>query len=147
MASIRQIKANRANAKRSTGPKTAGGKARSGQNALRHGLARSAIGDPAEAANFAAAIASGLGHQVTSASAMALARSKLALLRLRRLRQDMLAALLTGPIPVDLKRLKALERYERVALVQQRRALRLLRLERRWCGHLASFWKIGRVAP
>ncbi|BBO07660.1 MULTISPECIES: hypothetical protein [Bradyrhizobium] len=129
MASIRQIEANRANAKRSTGPKTASGKAKSSQNALRHGLARSAISDPAEAADFAIALAAGLGHQVTPASAMELVRSKLALLRLRSLRQALLATLLAGPTPADLKRLKALERYERVALVQQRRALRLLRLE------------------
>ncbi|GAA0029559.1 hypothetical protein [Bradyrhizobium ottawaense] len=129
MASIRQIEANRANAKRSTGAKTAGGKARSSRNALRHGLARSAIGDAAEIENVAIAIARGIGHQVTPASTMALARSKLALLRLRSLRQAMLAALMAAPIPANLKRLKALERYERVALVQQRRALRLLGLE------------------
>ncbi|MCP3409923.1 hypothetical protein [Bradyrhizobium sp. CCGB01] len=126
MASIRQIEANRSNARRSTGPKTAGGKARSSQNALRHGLARSAITDAAEAENFAVAIASGLGHQVTPASAMALARSKLALLRLRSLRQAMLSALLADPTPTDLKRFQRLERYERAALVQQRRTLRLL---------------------
>ena len=130
MTSIRQIEANRANAKRSTGPKTAGGKARSSQNALRHGLARSASSDPAEIENFAAAIALGLGHQVTPASAMALARSKLALLRIRSMRQDTLAALLARPIPVDLEHLKGFERYERAALVQQKRALRLLSLER-----------------
>lgn len=128
MASIRQIEANRANARRSTGPKTAAGKARSSYNALRHGLAGSS--DPAAAETFAAAIAMGLGPQVPSDSAMALARSKLALLRLRSLRQAMLAALLAGPLPADLKRLKGLERYERAALLQQRRALRALSLER-----------------
>ncbi|MDA9454357.1 hypothetical protein ABIF61_003047 [Bradyrhizobium japonicum] len=98
MASIRQIEANRSNAKRSTGPKTAPGKARSSQNALRHGLARSAIGDAAEIENLAVAIARGLGHPVTPDAAMALARSKLALLRLRSLRQAMMAALLVGQL-------------------------------------------------
>ena len=38
MASKRQIDANRRNAQRSTGPRTAAGKARSSANALRHGL-------------------------------------------------------------------------------------------------------------
>ncbi|MGY4237897.1 hypothetical protein ACVIIW_006844 [Bradyrhizobium sp. USDA 4449] len=130
MASIRQIKANRSNAERSTGPKTAGGKAKSSQNALRHGLARSAIDDPAEAANLAVAIASGLGHQVSPDAAMALARSKLALLRIRSLRQAMLAAIVTGPLPADLKGLQGLERYDRAALVQQKRTLRLFSFAR-----------------
>jgi hypothetical protein len=38
MASERQIAANRQNAKRSRGPKTEHGKARSSRNALRHGF-------------------------------------------------------------------------------------------------------------
>ncbi|WP_404546339.1 hypothetical protein [Bradyrhizobium sp. USDA 223] len=130
MASVRQIEANRSNAKRSTGPNTAAGKTRSSLNALRHGLARSDISDPAEAANLAVAIGSGLGRQGTPDAAMALARSKLALLQIRSLRQAMLAALLTGPLPADLKGLQGLERYDRAALVQQKRTLRLLGLAR-----------------
>ncbi len=39
MATDRQILANRLNAQKSTGPKTAEGKARSRRNALKHGLA------------------------------------------------------------------------------------------------------------
>lgn len=38
MASTRKIRANRANARASTGPKTAQGRARTARNALRHGL-------------------------------------------------------------------------------------------------------------
>jgi hypothetical protein len=130
MASNRQIEANRRNAARSTGAKTAVGKARSSQNALRHGLARNGPGDLDATENFAVAIMSGLGHPIAPDAAMALASSKLALLRIRRLRQDMLAALVTCPIPADLKRLKGLERYERAALVQQKRTLRSLSLKR-----------------
>ena len=47
MASEKQVMANRANAKRSTGPKTAAGKALSRMNAHKHGLTAQtiAIGD------------------------------------------------------------------------------------------------------
>jgi len=38
MATEKQLRANRENAKKSTGPKTAGGRARSSRNALSHGL-------------------------------------------------------------------------------------------------------------
>ena len=38
MATARQVAANRRNALRSTGPRTAAGKLASSQNALRHGL-------------------------------------------------------------------------------------------------------------
>jgi hypothetical protein len=39
MATERQLEANRANAQKSTGPRTADGKSKSAQNSLRHGLA------------------------------------------------------------------------------------------------------------
>jgi hypothetical protein len=40
MASLKQILANQANAKKSTGPKSKSGRKRVGHNALKHGLAR-----------------------------------------------------------------------------------------------------------
>ena len=46
MSTRRQIHANRANARASTGPRTSGGKAQSSQNALRHGLSVSVLDDP-----------------------------------------------------------------------------------------------------
>ena len=46
MTSNRQQRANRANAKSSTGPKTASGKARAAQNAFRHGLNVPVRSDP-----------------------------------------------------------------------------------------------------
>jgi hypothetical protein len=47
MTSERKIRANRANARASTGPKTARGSARAAQNALRHALSLSVYCDPA----------------------------------------------------------------------------------------------------
>lgn len=47
MTSAAKISANRANARASTGPKTAAGRRRSARNALRHGLSLPSYSDPA----------------------------------------------------------------------------------------------------
>ena len=49
MASEKQLRANRENAMRSTGPKTAAGRLKSSRNALRHGLSLPLMADPAAA--------------------------------------------------------------------------------------------------
>jgi hypothetical protein len=61
----RQRAANRANAAKSTGPRTEAGKAKASQNALRHGLAtalRSAPGAVEEIERLAQAIVVGAGR-------------------------------------------------------------------------------------
>jgi hypothetical protein len=52
LVSDRKLKANKRNASRSTGPRTLGGKLRSRNNALRHGLAIRIDIDPAAAQNI-----------------------------------------------------------------------------------------------
>ncbi|WP_368508497.1 hypothetical protein [Bradyrhizobium lupini] len=123
MTSIRQIEANRANAKRSTGPRTMPGKVRSSRNALRHGLATSCKPD---APTFAAAIRAGLGCEIGPETAAAVADAKCELWRVRLVRHALLAALGGDPVGDVARRLEALERYERSALAAQKRAFRSL---------------------
>ena len=52
MATEKQIAANRANAKRSTGPRTLAGKTISSRNACRHGLSNSLRLDPLTSAKI-----------------------------------------------------------------------------------------------
>ena len=53
MATIKQVNANRQNAKKSTGPRTPEGKRRVSQNAIKHGLSASEVVLPGEdAAEF-----------------------------------------------------------------------------------------------
>lgn len=127
MASNRQIEANRSNAKRSTGPKTAGGKTRSSRNALRHGLARRCKPDAPALATLMVAIRAGLACEIGSDTAAAVAHAKCNLRRVRLVRQAMLAGLLDGPVEAIGRRLSGLERYERNALAMQTRALRSLK--------------------
>jgi hypothetical protein len=118
MASNRPIEANRSNAKRSTGPKTATGKAKSSRNALRHGFARSRTGDGHEVSVLAAELSIALErHAATIATD--LAGSRLQLLRIRLVRHGMLAALLEAPAEGSLDKIQRLERYERAAMVGQ----------------------------
>jgi hypothetical protein len=74
MASERQFEANRKNAKRSTGPKTRAGKARSSRNALRHGLARTTIANEVPPGGLIAALISSVNHSMQLEDAKSLVR-------------------------------------------------------------------------
>lgn len=93
MSDSARLAANRANARLSTGPATAAGKARSAQNARRHGLSVSVLADPqmnAGLAILAAAIA-GLGADAARLDAAArVAAAQLDLHRVRLSREDLL---------------------------------------------------------
>ena len=126
MATDRQIAANRANALRSTGPKTAAGRWRSSRNAVRHGLSCPLQLDLAmsEKADAIARILAGKGandEQLTST--MQVAHAQVELLRIRRVRAELMAAIDVACCdPHQLRRLVALDRYERYAHTRRRRA-------------------------
>ena len=87
MTSLRQIESNRRNALKSTGPKTQNGKARSSQNAVRHGLtAETVIGpleDPADYRAFELAVTTGYDAETAVERELVLRLASL-LWRLRR---------------------------------------------------------------
>lgn len=130
MASERQVAANRTNAKRSTGPQTEEGKRRSSRNALSHGLARPAGRPDAEIHDLAVSIAGVLGRQdaIYDArdGALALARAKLRLAEVGRIRSAMLTSLLEALFDPNIRAICSLDRYERAAFTKYRRAIRLL---------------------
>ena len=128
MATEKQIAANRANAKRSTGPKTAAGRAKSSRNAYRHGLSRDLpLHDPAFRARMNV-IAEALlaGDEPTDENLIAaaeLADAQVRLLQIREVRFDMLKDILRQREELqDFSRLVALDRYERLAHTKRRRA-------------------------
>lgn len=125
MASEKQIAANRANAKRSTGPRTTAGKRRSSKNAYRHGLTKSLQDDSATIAAVEAvtcAIVDAIGGEE---DARAFAWAQRELYRIRQFRSRLMSDLVPGTVqPAILRRLAALDRYERLAWTKIRRVMR-----------------------
>jgi len=101
MASSRRLAANRANAQRSTGPKSGQGKARSRLNAVRHGLAIPASAIPAltpAVTELARQIAGAdATDPVIQAAAARVAEAAIDVMRVRHARSAMLDRLLQNP--------------------------------------------------
>jgi len=134
MASERQIAANRQNAKKSSGPRSAVGKDRSRRNALRHGLAIASGTIPAFERDVMQ-LARLLSPKADDFDALIAAEAEIDLLRIRKHR----AALMeesrdqAEPYSSDLiDKLNKLERYERRAFSRRNKALRRLK-ERQTC--------------
>jgi hypothetical protein len=151
MTSDRKLEANRRNAARSTGPRSAAGRARSSRNAVRHGLLANFSKDDALSAkteNLAALLADEGAPQDRLALAQLAAEAQMTVLRVRasrvRFLEDALAACSSrgpegaacgcAPPPVTgaaylrvLPELIKFSRYEGEALSLRRRGLWIMK--------------------
>jgi hypothetical protein len=132
-------------ARRRTGPRTTEGKRRSARNAFRHGLSLPVLGDPVTANAVEALtgrIAGAARNSDTDIAALArrVAQAQVDLIRIRRVRHELLAEALghrdSGAQPPQspdqvsdqvskmASRLAAINRYERRALALRKSAMR-----------------------
>jgi hypothetical protein len=133
MASEKQIAANRANAERSTGPKTLAGKMASSRNAFRHGLSGPLRLDPVTAGKvdaIAHALAGEEANRDRLTSAAGFAQAQFELLRIRAARTELMEKIQSNYNNTQgLSRIAALDRYERYRLTKRRRAANKLRFQ------------------
>jgi len=138
LTSDRKIRANRANAQASTGPKTAHGRAHAWRNARRHGLSLPLCSDPSlseEVETLARAIAGPDANAETQELARRVAEAQIDCRRVRQARQQLLSKALSdedtpkGPdklariLSEELRRLLAMDQYERRALSRRKIAI------------------------
>jgi hypothetical protein len=100
LTSDHKIKANRANAQASTGPKTADGRARAARNALRHALSLPVCSNPAlseEVETLAREIAGPGANAETQDLARQVAEAQIDLRRVRYARHKLLSDALADP--------------------------------------------------
>jgi hypothetical protein len=113
MATEKQITANRANAKRSSGPKSAAGQLKSSRNAYRHGLSLPLSADPQAQANImilARAIAGKGATPDQLIAAMMAAEAQLDLIRIRTARVEACPTIGIDLNAISLRRVCALDR-------------------------------------
>ena len=134
MASEKQIAASRANARRSTGPRTALGKLKASRNAFRHGLSiplQSNHAGSEEIHALVKALVEGDTSEVKLLAANNVALVQLEHARIRKTRAVFFNDINVGVDDAqNLKRLAALDRYERIANAKRRKAAKTLLAER-----------------
>jgi hypothetical protein len=102
MASERQLRANRGNAKKSTGPKSRAGKKRASQNAYRHGLRAGILPDPDWIKKIEASakkIVDSTGGQIGLGQARSVAHAQLEVQRTRSISTAVVRQILAGCDP------------------------------------------------
>ena len=100
MTSAQKIRANRANARASTGPRTAEGRNRSARNARRHGLSLPVLADPTlsqDVAELTREIAGSTPSRELYELARRVAETQIDLRRVRYARFDLLSSALGDP--------------------------------------------------
>jgi hypothetical protein len=145
MATERQISANRRNARNSTGPRSRAGKARTRRNAQTHGLAACLVSNTEREASIETLARDIVGDATdfgSLAAARAAAQADCDLARIRRVKAELIVLLLsettaTGDpsmaqtVQQALRRLVAIDRYERSVVARRQRAIQALLEERR----------------
>jgi hypothetical protein len=136
VVSGKKLRANRENAKRSTGPRTIEGKSRASRNAVRHGLFSAALRDarrPDRVAQIANKLCDGDPFPYRYEAALEVAEAQVLLDRIRAARAHMITTTKvrskgTRQRPLNfragLPNLPALDQYEQRAYARRRRALR-----------------------
>src|SRR3954449_10789034 len=125
----RRLKANRANARRSTGPKSALGKTRSAANAFQHGLSVPISCDPELQpcfAELALAVAGKAADERRLIAARRIAEAQIDIVRIQRVRRRRGPRVNTSPeaLAEALASDAALDRYERRARSRRTAAIR-----------------------
>jgi hypothetical protein len=118
MTSLRKLQANRANARTSTGPRSAAGKLRSARNARRHGLSVPVWSDrelSADARILALEIAGRDAAPALQLLAQLIAESQIDLKRVRQARHHAIASGLDNPLLLPLTALGAWEQVRQFA--------------------------------
>jgi hypothetical protein len=125
MATDRQIAANRRNAQKSTGPRTAAGKRRAAHNAYRHGLSTvtGSAADDEAVESLALVIVAGSRDPQHLESARSAARAYLELAQIRQIKADITQRMLEfGAVgPEELLRARRAESRYMAALLRRQR--------------------------
>jgi len=129
MTSPQRLHANRANSRRSSGPKTKAGRAKSAQNARRHGLRVPVLSERAlvdEVELLARKITDGLPFELMDL-ARKIAEADIDVQRVRRVRNELVwrrGVEKLVDLPIALGDLAVFHRYERRALSRRKFAIR-----------------------